>query len=748
MRLLKQHLFLFILIVALIVASLPSPNRPAAQTAVTLRVGFLEGAGSAGDRGAQLAVDQINQSGGVNGPDGTRYRFELVYPQGSPTSPDLVPVAIDNLRAQTVVAIIGPTRNDLISIDNIEALARAGVPILSLATLDTLTDIDVTNNIIRVRAAERYYSEALADVLLKDKGLTRLALIQTDVASTEALLLFEQALNDAGLTPALKIQRLDNSTLSQDTAEILQNGPEGVVMWGPPADAAALLQNLRAANYPGVFAYRNALDVFSNGLASPRLANGVIGVASWVFSQPTDASRAFLVDYVSTFNRIPTDTEAAGYDAMWILRRQIELSGPTMPALYEGLQQTPTLYTVQGQLEPQQYGNGDFARHVTVYTLTDDGGPRLLARYANTVRLPDDVLAQDPRIVALLGTPTFTPTITLTPSITPTPTSTPTFTPTPSQVVINVTNPTVNVRSGPSTDYTKIGELGAGDQVPVIGANQDYTWFAILYRGQQAWVAASVVEIFDPGGLLVQLPILGDVSGGGGLPAGGGTTPSAPTGGIDLVIDSVNFLPPAPTPGQAFIVQINVRNQGTAASGPFTVAGTFEPGGIFSSANVANVGAGGVQVVNLDLNLNGTGAFTTNVLVDSGNTVSESNEDNNIFTITYRIDFPLLSEIQNFTMPVNVSIDMAGGTPDIIWTGSTLDSQNNARLGILNNAVYEFVTFNLIDPNVLTQTSLFDSQVQTGTVIGIITAEGRRGVIKVESRSGPALTVSYRVYIN
>lgn len=755
MRVLKQHLVLLITIIALVVAALPNSRRPMAQTAVTLRIGFIEGMGATGDRGARLAVDQINRTGGMMGPDGTRYRFEIIYPQGSPTSADLLPIAIDNLRVQNAVAIIGPTRNDLISVDNIEALARAGIPILTLSTLDTLTDIDVTNNIMRVRAGERYYSEALADVLLTDRGLTRIALIQTNVESTEALLLFEQAMSVAGVAPILRIQRLDNSTLAQDTAEILQNSPEAVVIWGPAEDAAAVLQNLRAANYQGVFAYRNALDAFSAGLFSPRLANGVIGVGSWVFSQPTDISRTFLVDYVSAFNRIPTDTEAAAYDAVWILRRQIELSGPTMPALYEGLLQTSPIFTVQGRLEPLSYGNGDFARHVTVYTLTENGGPRLLARYANAVRLPDsDLLAEEPRIVALMGTLTHTPTITLTPSLTPTPsntptpTVTPTFTPTPSQVVINVTRPTINVRNGPGTNFTKIGELGAGDQLPAIGANADYSWFAILYRGQQAWVAASVVEVFDPGGLLVQLPILGDASTGGSGAPPGGFTPPPPTSGSDLVIDSVTFLPAQPTPGQLFTVQISVRNQGTVASGAFTVAGTFEPGGIFSSANVTGLGAGGVQVVNLQLTLNGTGAFTTNILVDSSNTVTESNEDNNIFTVTYRIDFPLLSEIQNFSVPLNVSIDMAGGTPDIIWTGGSLDSLSNARLGIMNNVVYEFVTFNMIDPNVLTQTSLFDSQVQTGAVIGVITAEGRRGVMKVEARSGQSLSLSYRVYVN
>ncbi|NDJ85041.1 MAG: ABC transporter substrate-binding protein [Chloroflexi bacterium] len=728
-------------IVMLVLATLvlSTAAEPASQTVVPLRIGFLEGQGAPGDFGVRLAVSQINATGGITGPDGTRYRLEMVYPRRPPVVAEDIPEALRDLNAQDVIAIIGPVDNRF-ALPNLEPLARAGVPVLTLASSDTLTDVDVTNNIMRMRAAERYYSRAIADFLVDQQGYTRIAIIQTDVESTEALLIFEQTLREDGLTPTVKIQRLDTSTLEADAAEILQSGSEAVVMWGPPQDAAQLLQILRTANYRGEVVYRDVLEGIQNEQVPLRLAEGVVGVTAWAYTTPGDISRLFLLDYVTAFNAIPGGAEAAAYDALWILRRQIEESGPQMPELYEGLLQTPTVVAVQGRLEPLQYGNGDFARHVSVYEITDLGGPRLLARYANDVQLPDSELqtASEPRIVGMIGTLTFTPS----PSAIPTETFTPSATPDRVQIVVN--RPIVNVRSGPGTDFEKIGELNQGDRLSVIGSNQDFTWWAIQYRGQTAWVAASVVEVFDPGGMVVSLPIIQpDATSAVVLPPGLTSEPSSP---VDLYIENVVLVPAQLVPGQPFTAQVTVRNQGTVGAGGFLVAATFQPGNIPTSAVVNEVVAGGSTVVNLSPLVNGTGAFTVTVIVDSGNSVPESNEGNNLYPLSYRVDFPLLAQVQSLTLPVGLQIDMAGGTNDIGWTGAALEAVNGARLGVITNATFDTIFYDRIDPAALNQTAIGADQLQRGVLLGVITAEGRRAVLRIDRREGDTITVSFRVY--
>lgn len=57
-------------------------------------------------------------------------------------------------------------------------------------------------------------------------------------------------------------------------------------------------------------------------------------------------------------------------------------------------------------------------------------------------------------------------------------------------------NVAVNVRSGPGTEYPTVGGLDLGQSAPVVGRNQNASWYAIAYRNEpNAWLAASVVNL-------------------------------------------------------------------------------------------------------------------------------------------------------------------------------------------------------------------------------------------------------------
>ncbi|MCB0120586.1 MAG: SH3 domain-containing protein, partial [Caldilineaceae bacterium] len=70
------------------------------------------------------------------------------------------------------------------------------------------------------------------------------------------------------------------------------------------------------------------------------------------------------------------------------------------------------------------------------------------------------------------------PTITPTPTETEVPTATPTETPEIAQVIIPRA---VNIRSGPSTYHSVIGSADSGESYPILGKNNDGTWWQIDY---------------------------------------------------------------------------------------------------------------------------------------------------------------------------------------------------------------------------------------------------------------------------
>lgn len=109
--------------------------------------------------------------------------------------------------------------------------------------------------------------------------------------------------------------------------------------------------------------------------------------------------------------------------------------------------------------------------------------------------------------------PTFTPTpnatptplVIMTPTQPPAPTAAATATsaasptpipPTPTPAAPKLTaNQNVNVRSGPGTNYTRLGELSAGQSFEIIGKNGAGDWYQFNFNGQNGWVRQDFVTV-------------------------------------------------------------------------------------------------------------------------------------------------------------------------------------------------------------------------------------------------------------
>ncbi|MBX3012745.1 MAG: SH3 domain-containing protein [Caldilineaceae bacterium] len=73
----------------------------------------------------------------------------------------------------------------------------------------------------------------------------------------------------------------------------------------------------------------------------------------------------------------------------------------------------------------------------------------------------------------------------------------PTATPAPTtQPQATVRNASINVRSGPSTDYTPVNVLQQGQTCTIIGRNSDNTWWQLdCGSGTQGWVLGQLVDV-------------------------------------------------------------------------------------------------------------------------------------------------------------------------------------------------------------------------------------------------------------
>ena len=96
--------------------------------------------------------------------------------------------------------------------------------------------------------------------------------------------------------------------------------------------------------------------------------------------------------------------------------------------------------------------------------------------------------------VAVLPTDTPSPIPTETPTAAPTP-EPPTPTPQPASAIARQT---VNVRSGPGTNYNIVGRTTAGQRFPIIGKNPAGDWWQIDFNGSPNWIIGRLVDVEGP----------------------------------------------------------------------------------------------------------------------------------------------------------------------------------------------------------------------------------------------------------
>lgn len=713
MRVLRSYrttLFAFITLLLLTSGLLPTAL---AQTMPVFRIGILDNPNGDLLKGAQLAAEQINAAGGVRGADGTMFRLELVV---QPVDNLDVATSIANIQQASVIALIGPERSSD-ALSNLPDLQALGVPILTTATDDTLGAIDNADVVLRLRAQEALQGRALANYLSSDIAANSIITVQLDLESTASVVGFSTALSGLGKPVQQSILFDANNPIPRIAQTIVQNNYQVVATYGPPSLASELYVALRESDWGGVFAYNRASEAeFRNAVPTAQLS-GILSTTTWSYASNDQASQNFVTLYLRAYGEVPNEIAAAAYDGVNMLAAAIGEAGDLLSNLY-GLVNFPG---VQGFLNPATLTRGESSNNVAVLELGIFGAPFPIARYAGNQRVPTDSgeFSQS------------------------TPTPAPTATPEGAYVVI--TRQVQNVRSGPSTIYDVIGQLRKDETAQVIGANIDYTWVAITFRGQTGWLSTDILDLF---GNRQQIPIVQAPPTPTPLPATA-TPTQAPIADITITGVTPNRL----TLGAPFSVNVSVFNNGSVAAGPFAVATSLNPGGVYAAVNLPGLGAGQSAVVTLlgTLGAGSSGPQSVPVIADLNNEVAEGptgEANNNTFFYNYIADAPLFpsNPTGSVTIGDGATFVLDAGSADIQWSGGVLSPLGGTQLGLLNG-------YGNIDPvhfGVVTAAPLGGSPIglTTGQVIAILTEGGSKyGVLYINSATpGGNLTFTFRMY--
>lgn len=240
-------------------------------------------------------------------------------------------------------------------------------------------------------------------------------------------------------------------------------------------------------------------------------------------------------------------------------------------------------------------------------------------------------------------------------------TTMPTFTSTPDSVSIPVSGPcgptvtatvNANVRSGPGTAYDTVGSLMLGQTATIAGRNDANTWWYIDYpgiSGGHAWIAGSVVTascVPDAIQIVAAPPLPTEEVVVADPPGDDGETNTETTDftllaimGPDLIPVGMAVDPNPATQGEEIHVRVGVKNQGSVASGSFTMQWWSSHSKVACEWTVPSLAPG--ESVNRSCSYTYAGwnpAYDIKLVLDSGNVVAETNEDNNVFARKLKVN--------------------------------------------------------------------------------------------------------------
>ena len=276
--------------------------------------------------GLQMALDEINKSGGVLG-----RQVELRVEDNQTTNPGTV-LAFSKLTSDPgVVAIVGPIASTMIQAAS-PAIAKAGIPTMIGGTDPSLTRV---NNkwVFRARPNDLYSSRVIADFGVNTLKLKKWAIVHaTDAFGAGGAKALTDALGKLGITPTIVQGYTSNA---QDfSAIVLAIKKSGADVMGTymtaPQDQALFARQLKQLGVKLTWiGSPTTVAVTTMSLAGEAL-HGSYAVADFN-AESNDAARTYAQRYRERYKLDPDNFSSWTYDSLHILARAINAARTTEP---------------------------------------------------------------------------------------------------------------------------------------------------------------------------------------------------------------------------------------------------------------------------------------------------------------------------------------------------------------------------------------------------------------------------------
>jgi branched-chain amino acid transport system substrate-binding protein len=305
----------------------PDPSKQPLRLGVIVEAtGPYASLGVAGRNGMQLAVEQANANGGING-----RQVELLY-RNDVSSAEAMQQGMRDLIAANVEVILGPMTSKT-AMQLIPAANDAGIVLMGGTTLSRLL-AGHDDQFFRTIRHDNPDAKGIAQYFRKRLGLTRISVIVEDSNppySEPWMLDFKRYMaNEAGeMAPALHFSRNEQTDYAALAKQLIAQQPQAVVLVSSALDAAMLANQLRLLEPQlplagSIWAAEDALLQLGG-----KAVEGLVSIQPYQLRDPSPLFSRFRSDYERRF-KAPIDSPAiVGYDATNVVLQALRERKPS-----------------------------------------------------------------------------------------------------------------------------------------------------------------------------------------------------------------------------------------------------------------------------------------------------------------------------------------------------------------------------------------------------------------------------------
>lgn len=277
-------------------------------------------------QGVELAVDEVNKSGGVLGKP-----LKVVFEDDQADNPNVAINAVNKLvKVHKVPAFLGPHFS-------VAQLATQKIYCGNAVSVTGASGVPVTNNncatVIRNRANDNLQAKALVEYAHKSLKIDKLGVlsINDDFGKAGAARVIQQ-IEAAGLKPVrVETHNPEDKDFSAQLGRLRDAGAGLVIMWTHDNEAALIVRQAKQLGLTMKFAGSTSLSQPVFVKLAGEAGQGALSSSDFVPSNPDAAVQEFVKKYEA---RTKTETElyaATYYDATWLLAKAINQAGSTNP---------------------------------------------------------------------------------------------------------------------------------------------------------------------------------------------------------------------------------------------------------------------------------------------------------------------------------------------------------------------------------------------------------------------------------